>query len=256
MKDPDRGSSGLRQSRTWLWAASLTLPLATGCIRPPPAEPEPARPSLGQRTVDDSLAALEKIRGEPGHAALDSCMRCARGVMIFPYVTATPTHWHGNGVLLARDAVGRWSAPAFYSLGAPGVTPLLGGGPAVILVLLSDRALGLAVDRGLTFNIDNPEGNDRDICQFVNAGALYGGPSLSATVAQSSDAVDLEYYGPGASTRAIVLERRFDHPDRAALQANLSEMTRPSEPAAPCGEPTRVASTTVPGGSVSGPVVR
>ncbi len=68
--------------------------------------------------------------------------------MVFPYVTALPTRWYGNGVLLARDALGRWSAPAFYTLGAPGEPPLLGSGPAVILVLLSDRALRLALWTG------------------------------------------------------------------------------------------------------------
>jgi hypothetical protein len=229
-------------TRRLLSAAGLTLPLASGCLRPPPAEATPSRPSLEQRIVDDSLAALEHVRTEPGHPALDSCMRCARGVMIFPYVTSTPAHWYGGGVLLARDVLGRWSAPAFYSLGADDGSPLLGCGQStVVLVLMSDRALRSAVDNQLSFDVPRPADHADDICQFVDVGTLYGGGSLGATTARSRNALDLDYYGPGASASAIVLERRFGDLGSAALQASLAELGRVSESAPPCGEPSRIA---------------
>jgi lipid-binding SYLF domain-containing protein len=127
-------------------------------------------------------------------------------------------------------------------MGASGGTPLLGWGQStVVLVLLSDRALKSAVDDELSFNVGHPEANGKDICQFADAGALYGGGSLGGTAPRSRDALDMDYYGVGATAPTILFERRFDHPGAIALQESLGEMGRVSDSAPPCGEASKLA---------------
>lgn len=82
----------------------------------------------------------------------------AKEARVFPRVTKARLILGGpggNGVLVARQPDGSWSAPAFYSLGGGSAGAQIGFQQAeVVLCFMSELALRSAIDRGLTLGTD------------------------------------------------------------------------------------------------------
>ncbi|HEV8246794.1 MAG TPA: lipid-binding SYLF domain-containing protein, partial [Polyangiaceae bacterium] len=171
---------------------------------------------------------------------LDGYLSHAQGVMIFPRVVKAAMILGGeggNGVLLARDEHGSWSAPAFYGLGGGSAGFQLGYQEAsILLVFMTRSALLSAINRGLTLGADasiaagtlgdagaaSSTRTGKDIYAFVDVGGVFAGISLDGTVVAAREKLNESYYGPGANTYAIVIERRFESPATARLRAALS----------------------------------
>lgn len=184
------------------------------------------------------------MRNSGRFPALGYYLAHAKGVMIFPRVIKAGLLLGGrggNGVLVARRADGSWSAPAFYALGGGSAGAQIGFEKAtVVLCFMSQSALLSAIDRGLTLGTDasvaaGTMGNSgkavartsaSDIYQFVSAGGLFAGVSLAGTVVSSRGSFNRAYYGPGATTRGIVIQGRFDSPGAARLEQALSTFRR------------------------------
>jgi lipid-binding SYLF domain-containing protein len=180
------------------------------------------------------------MRANPDYLALDAYLQHARGVMIFPRVYRGALLLGGeggSGVLVARNAQGGWSAPAFYSLGAGSAGLQLGYQEAtIVLVFMTDAALRSAIETGLKLGADasvaigtmgdtgssSSVNTAKDIYEFVDAGGAFVGVSLDGTVVGARETLNQEYYGANASTEAIVLERRYDRPETAVLKRVLS----------------------------------
>jgi lipid-binding SYLF domain-containing protein len=226
-----------------LVAAALATPLVSGCERSTPPPRTAATDSTPQqRIVNEATVALQTMRTGPQGALLDQRLRQGAGIMVFPHVTRAALLLGGsggNGVLLAKDSQGRWSAPAFYTLNAGSAGAQIGyEDSTVVLVFMNGNALRSAIDNGLTLGANasvaaGTMGNsDRsrsavsasDIYEFVgDQRGVYAGASLSGTVVRSRDSFDRDYYGqPGATAYNIVVERRFDSPGARELQNELS----------------------------------
>lgn len=231
--------------RFMLVAAALVL---LSCSQEPPASPDNGV-SAQQQLVDRSTDALIAMGHSGRFPALGYYLAHARGVMIFPRVIKAGLVLGGrggNGVMVARLADGTWSAPAFYSLGGGSAGAQIGYQQAtVVLCFMSESALRGAIDKGLTLGTDasvaagtvgnsgkaTAKSSASDIYQFVSVGGLYAGVSLDGSVISARSGFNRDYYGPEATTRAIVLEGRFDHPGTAALKQALSASSSQSEPA-------------------------
>jgi lipid-binding SYLF domain-containing protein len=219
-----RSMTGLTRWGAFL-AAGLVL---SGCSRQPAAAPG-SEASTEQQLVDRSADALVAMRDSGRFPAL-----------VFPRVIKAGLILGGsggNGVLVARQPDGSWSAPAFYSLGGGSAGAQIGfQQAAVVLCFMSESALRSAIDRGLTLGTDasvaaGTIGNSgkavakssaSDIYQLVNAGGLFAGVSLTGTVVSARDSFNRAYYGPEATTRGIVVDGRFDRPSAAVLKQALS----------------------------------
>jgi lipid-binding SYLF domain-containing protein len=227
---------------TALVLVALAGPLANGCERSPPPPGTAATDSMQQHIVNDATAALQTMRSGPQRALLDQRLQEASGIMVFPHVTQAALLLGGsggNGVLLARDSQGRWSAPAFYTLNAGSAGAQIGyEDSTVVLVFMDSRALRSAIDNGFTLGanasvVAGTMGNTArsrsatsasDIYEFVgDQKGVYAGASLLGTVVRSRDSFDREYYGrPDARAYDIVVERRFDSPGARELEEELS----------------------------------
>jgi lipid-binding SYLF domain-containing protein len=230
----------VRGAAASLLAAGLLLsPLA--CSRQPRAQaPKTAvRGEAQQAIVEDSAAALIRMRDSSRFAAMEDTLRRSRAVLIFPHVVKASVLFGGeggNGVMVARAPDGSWSDPAFYSLGAPSVGLQVGYQRASIVVFIMDQA---TLDRALYGNltIGSSAGatlgavGDHDrtvgavtapsVVSIVEAGGAYAGVSLDGYVVGPRAKHNLAYYGVAETPTEILIERRVRRADAHVLSDAL-----------------------------------
>ncbi len=247
-----------------IMATAMTAGVTLGCSRSP-AQPEPQtaqaataypeqtqpveyaapppapKPMLSaQETVDSAATALQRMESNSAFAELTSALREARGVMIFPRVQKGDLLVGGegvNGVLVTRNAEGKWSAPAFYQLRSVSTAVPIGYDRAnIVLVFMSDKALNSAIDRGLALGnqasiAPGLMGTDvisisDDVYTFANSGSVFLNLALEGTgVAPQEDRIQ-EYYGSKSATAAsVVLDRTFDRAEASPLKDALSRVS-------------------------------
>lgn len=217
-----------------LFASAVTL----ACARD--ATPSSPDDSPQQKIVDRAALAVDRMRSSGQFPSLDQQLKQARGVMVFPRLIKAGIivgGEGGNGVLLSKDDSGRWSAPAFYSLGAGSLGAQIGYQEAtVVLFFMTDAALTSAINNGVTLGTDTAvaagtmgdsgqasgKSSAKDIVQLVDVGGIFAGVSLDGTVVASRQEFNRAYYGPEATTFGIVIERRFQAPNAARLHAALT----------------------------------
>jgi lipid-binding SYLF domain-containing protein len=163
-------------------------------------------------------------------------------VLIFPNLIRAAFLFGGEGgvgVLLARDTNGTWSSPAFFGMGS-GSFGLQAGvqTAAVLFLIMTDGALNKIMTTDVKLGGDlsialgpigaglqaNTTTNLKaDIIAYAKTAGLYGGLSIEGSVIDGRESQDKGYYGPGATPRAILIERRFNNPGANALKAALAD---------------------------------
>jgi SH3 domain-containing YSC84-like protein 1 len=218
--------------------ALLLLPLLAACAGSRQArEPESSAP---QQLVDRAIVTVSGMRADPQLSLMNHFLKEARGVMVFPRVFKGGLIWGGsggNGLLLARDDQGTWSAPAFYTIGGVSWGLQVGVQEAqVMLVFMNQKALESALATGLKLGVDasvaaGPTGAGaeastqtvlQDIYYFQTAGGLYAGVSVEGSVLGVRQGLNEGYYGAGATPVSILIERKQDRPETAGLKQALS----------------------------------
>jgi len=200
--------------------------------------------SYRQSLIDKAAVTVRSMRASREASSIGYFLKHARGVLIFPGIVKAGFIYGaegGNGVLVAKDAGGHWSAPAFYTLAGGSFGLQVGVQEAsVVLVFMNDRALEGAVKSGLKLGADvslaaASEGAKgeastitafKDVYYFADVGGLFAGVSLDGSVIKVRGSLNEKYYGYGATPEAIVLERRFDHPGALLLKNALSAAAR------------------------------
>lgn len=198
--------------------------------------------TLPQDLIHRATETVERFKTLPELAAISEHIAGARGVVVLPTVVKAGfigAAEAGHGMLLVRDEGGRWSYPAFYTLGAASFGFQAGiQDTEVILVLRSEKALlaildqqgkfgadtgitvgvmGLGVEASTTANLG------ADVLAFAHSKlGLYGGVSLEGAALVRRKDFNEAYYGPGATPKAIVLEGTFTNPEADGLRAALA----------------------------------
>jgi lipid-binding SYLF domain-containing protein len=194
-----------------------------------------------QQLVDRaSLAAQDLVNERTGQQA-EAVLRQARAVVICPRVLKAGFLFGGEGgdcVLVARDAAGSWSSPAFYGLGGASFGFQAGLEDAeVMLMIMTDRGLRAIMDTqlklgasaGLTF-VDLGGGVQgatttaltADIVGFSRARGLYAGIALSGSILSAKSLWDQVYYGRPVGTPQIVISMEANNPGADPLREILS----------------------------------
>jgi lipid-binding SYLF domain-containing protein len=211
--------------RALIFAAGATLLLAA-CSRSKPVNaPEASASTPEQTIVENSAAAFARVRQNPRFSQLDFYLQRARAVMIFPRLIKASLIFGGeggNGVLVAKQADGSWSPPAFYSLGSPSVGLQVGYQQATVVLFIMDqatleRALNSSIELGSKAgvslgDIDGPGGTQGDVksanvYQVVDASGVFAGVSLDGYVIGARPRHNLAYYGKAVSPREILIDR-------------------------------------------------
>jgi lipid-binding SYLF domain-containing protein len=245
--------------------APILLALLLLAAAPARAEGEP------QTLIDRGTLAVQEMLETGDAAAIEDTrgmLRRARAVMVCPQVFRAGFFLGGETggcALLARDAAGSWSSPAFYGL-ASGSFGLQFGiqDMQVLMLILTDRGLSAVMDSQFKFGADlsiavatigaGIEGSTTaaagaDIVTLARSRGLFAGVALEGSLLTSRSAWNREYYGQEVSPRQIVVAMQVHNPGADPLRGAL--LRYGAAPAGPAVAPPPVQAAP---GPAPGPV--
>jgi len=188
-------------------------------------------------SADSTVLAM---RSDPTFGPSRSLLRDARAVLIVPNLIKGGFIFGaegGDGVMLARVGRGRWSEPAFYTLGSASFGLQIGAEAAqLVMFIMTDRALR-AVERskfkfggeaGLTVITvgANAQGATSgnltgDIIVWASSKGAYGGLTLEGSVLAPKDDWNEQFYGRPITVPEI-LANEARNPASLQLRRDLS----------------------------------
>lgn len=222
-----------------LLAAAVTV--APACAQAPASSNSPARTASQQQAlVDHARSTIEALKVDPNFSNFNSLLRQAKAVVVVPELIKAGLiigGEGGSGVLLARNREGRWSAPAFYKLGAASVGLQIGAQVSeVVLLVMNNRALDkLLQDRvtlggdvsvaaghtGSSLEARTTTNVGADIYAFARNKGLFGGLTLEGGWLVPNQDANRAYYGGGANAHDIVIDQKYDNPGADQLRRSL-----------------------------------
>ncbi len=235
----------MKAQRSWLGRRAGTFAVSRGVavgllaaafllggIRPSAADDALEAKQL----VEKARYTLENFLADPNMGALRDMMKQAKGVFISPQLLKGAFiigGQGGSGVFLVRDEKsGKWSDPAFYTLGGVSFGLQAGGEAAeVVLVVMSERGVSTMLRSNFKLGADasvaaGPVGAgvggataelSADIVAFTRAKGLYGGISLEGSVVAVRDKWNNAYYRKTVTPTDILVHRQVRNPESAGL---------------------------------------
>ena len=203
-----------------------------------PARADARRQSL----VDSCLESARKVLDGKDFPDAAKNMTNAKGVLIVPelvqggfFIGAAG----GRGTLMARNGAKDWSPPAFYGMGSGSFGLQIGAKVSEMLFIIrTDKGLAAILDHKFKFGAEggvtlvavgiglegaSTSAMGADIVAFGNSAGLFAGVSLEGSYLDADNDWNALYYGPGATTKAIVLERRFTQPGAEPIRQYLAK---------------------------------
>jgi lipid-binding SYLF domain-containing protein len=194
-----------------------------------------------QELIEKAALTAESLVNDPSLPSLRATLKDAKGVLVVPslikggFILGAEG---GSGVLLARNAQGVWSDPAFYTLGAGSIGLQAGVQDSeVVLVIVTEKGLNAILDKPFKIGADGSiavgpmggagiaagttAGLGADIYSFSRTRGIFAGLSLDGTAIVKRDSWNVAYYGKGATPRGILIERRFNNPGATRLRQAL-----------------------------------
>ncbi len=234
----------------------LALAAALGLAAPARAQ---VTPETAQGLVDRATLSVQELLGEGDSGAREDgirMLRRARAVMLCPRVFRAGFIFAAEGgdcVLVARDAAGSWSSPAFYGLASGSIGFQIGvQDMQVMMLILTERGLGAVMDSQFKFGADASiavatigagiEGSTTaavgaDIVAVARSRGLFAGIALEGSLLSSRSEWNRAYYGQDVGPRQIVIGMQVHNPGADPLRAALMRFdgNRPTAmaPAAP-----------------------
>lgn len=215
-------------------AAALAAPLLSAL----PARADVKRQAL----VDSCLETMRKVVGGKDFPDAARHMTDARAVLIMPelvqggFIVGASG---GRGTLMARKTPKDWSPPAFYAMGSGSVGLQIGAKVSeVVFIIRTEKGLNAILDHRFKFGAEGGvtlaavgigmEGGSTsaggpDIVAFASSAGLFAGVSLEGSYLDPDNDWNALYYGSGATTKAIVLDRRFTNPGAEPIRQYLAK---------------------------------
>jgi lipid-binding SYLF domain-containing protein len=207
-------------------------------------------PASGTRAdeVDEANGIVEKARisfndvvKTKEYDALRAGLKSAKGVLIFPSVLKGGFFIGGSGgtgVLLVRGDGNRWSAPAFYTLGAVSFGLQFGGQAAEVVILVNSQK---GIDRLLTSSLKlggdasiaaGPVGIGQaanvtaDFVSYAKSKGAFIGMSVEGSVLDVRDSLNHAYYGRPVTPVDILIKHAVGNPHADALRSAVAAASR------------------------------
>ena len=143
----------------------------------------------------------------------------------------------GRGLLLARDhESGRWSEPAFYTMGSASIGLQIGGDLSeVILVIMSKRGVDAMLSTKAQLGADmsvaaGPVGTGTraataDVLSFARSKGAFAGLTVEGSIVEPDDTRNTAYYGKAVSPVDILIRHSVNNPNSDELVMNVTEHT-------------------------------
>ena len=169
--------------------------------------------------------------------------RSAKGIFIAPQVLKgafVVGASGGTGVFLVRGEGGKWTHPAFYTIGSVSFGLQIGGQASeVILLAMTDRGVTTLLQNSVKLGADvgiaaGPYGAgaqaataniSADILAFSRSKGLYGGISLDGAVVDVRDKLNRAYYGKAVTPTDILVKRNVSNTHADALRASVAKIS-------------------------------
>lgn len=222
--------------RLTTWVAAMLLGIM--------ALTRPALANDQQELVDRAKITVDSLRNEENmKEPINSLLARAKGVMIFPNLFKAGFILGGeggSGVLLIKGSDGSWSSPAFFGMGSGSIGLQIGAQSSeVMFIIMTDGGLRKILNNSMKLGADagvavGPIGAGieaattvnlrQDIYAYSKASGLYGGGTFEGSVLSPREEWNRAYYGNGATTRAITVDRQFENASANALKAALASV--------------------------------
>jgi len=207
------------------------------------------------RADSDAEALVEKARisflamyNDKNYTQLKRQLKFAKALLIVPSQLKAAFIFGaqgGSGVLIARDANGAWGYPAFYTIGSGSVGLQIGfQNSEAVLEIMTDKGLNAVINNQVKLGVDasvavGPVGEGingstttaagADIVTFSRTEGLFAGGSLDGAVIVKRDDWNADFYGKGATPRAIIYDKKYSNPKADALREALQTASGESE---------------------------
>jgi len=194
-----------------------------------------------QKIVAESRTTLNNFLSDPDMKWIRNHFPQAKGILIVPTMGKGAFIIGGSGgvgVLLTRDARGRWSQPAFYKMGSVSIGLQAGGSASEVLLFIQsqkgvDSFLASSFKLGADASVAaGPVGQGAasrtsDILAFSRAKGAYAGVSFDGSVISPSGNLNKAFYGKEASPVEILVRGGVKSEDAAPLVAALAKVAPP-----------------------------
>jgi lipid-binding SYLF domain-containing protein len=187
------------------------------------------------KLVEQSRVTFQSMMGDPQYPGLVDLATRAKGIIIVPSLIRAAFFFGGrggNGVMLVRGEDGRWSSPAFYTIGGASWGLQVGGQASELVILvmtekgvksIMSREVTLGGDAGVAVgelgqgvNAATALGMKSDMYAFARSQGLFVGVSLEGSVISPRETWNQQLYGQGATPKGILVEKTASTTSTAA----------------------------------------
>jgi SH3 domain-containing YSC84-like protein 1 len=195
-----------------------------------------------QGVVDRARVTFSGFMRDSNYSWLHENFDHAKGVLVFPQIIKGGFVWGGSGgtgVLLVRDErTGKWSEPAFYTIGSGTFGLQIGGEAAeVVMVAMTRKAIDALfssslklggdvsitlgpVGAGAKANADLPNVT-ADLISFAKSKGLYAGLNLEGSVVAVRNSLNRAYYSKNVRPVDIIVKQEVSNNRSAGLRETL-----------------------------------
>ena len=179
-----------------------------------------------EQLADRARISFQGMMSDNQYPGLVDLATRAKAIIIVPNLIRAAFFFGGrggNGVMLVRGADGKWSPPAFYTLGGISWGLQFGGQSSELVIAvmtdrgvnaLMNREVSLGADAGLAVGelgagVNAATGLDTkaDMYAFARSEGLFVGVSLEGSVLAPRETWDQQLYGQDATPQSILVDR-------------------------------------------------
>src|SRR6202046_3908723 len=179
-----------------------------------------------EQLADKSRGTLQSMLADSQYPGLLDLSTRAKAIIIAPNILQAAFFFGGRGgnaVMLARDADGKWSNPAFYTIGGLSWGLQFGGQSSeLVIAVMTEKGLKAIMNREATLGgaagvavgevgagarADTGMGLKSDMYAFARSEGLFVGISLEGSVIAPRETWNQQHYGEGATAQSILVDR-------------------------------------------------
>lgn len=179
-----------------------------------------------EQLADKARLTLQSMLADTQYPGLLDLSTRAKAIIIAPNILQAAFFFGGRGgnaVMLARDADGKWSPPAFYTIGGLSWGLQIGGQSSeLVIAVMTDKGLKAIMNRNVTLGanaglavgelgkgVNAATGMDlkADMYAFARSEGLFVGISLEGSVIAPRQTWNQQLYGENATPQSILVDR-------------------------------------------------
>ncbi|HXX11220.1 MAG TPA: lipid-binding SYLF domain-containing protein [Burkholderiales bacterium] len=215
--------------------AGLLFAPAWAADEPKKAPPTPAEEA--EQHVALAEKTFENFWLDPGQDSFRRRLSTAQGVLIIPISARIGFIFGGQGgrgVLVTRDASGKWGGPAFYTLTYASVGLQVGVQVSeVVILVMTQNAVNSLLSSSVRGGVDaalagGPVGTGSqtsfqgDFLSFYRSKVAYAGLNINGNVLSSNDTWNAGFYGKPINTADILVRHEVSSPKGEGLVNQVS----------------------------------